>query len=417
MTERWTSRTRARRAIDSAAPSPSPPPPVDELPRRRLTEAERRALRERRLAALPPLPDEGENSVPPPLCGDELVPEAVRTPPAAKERDRAGGRSVTLGALLFLGLLAVTFGAGGFFGSTDDDPDPTPTVAPTVVAPPGVGGEVPTPAPQTPTAVASPPVDPAAQTATRVRWPGEDDGRTVVCLDPGHGGWDSGYTRLAAAGRPAMAEADYTLAHAYDLAERLRARGVVVVMTRRTPDAVNAAGVDVNGDGQTIEDSARAGELDELQARIDLCNEAEADLLVSLHVNGFVANPEAGGYETWYTGSRPFGDQSARFATLAFRTLGEEMAAAGYAATAREVNNDDTVSIDGGDPKLLPHMVITGPDVAGAIRASAMPGAIVESLFISNDADAVFLSSTAGHEAIVSAYEAAIVQYFTEFPG
>ena len=46
-----------------------------------------------------------------------------------------------------------------------------------------------------------------------------------------------------------------------------------------------------------------------------------------------------------------------------------------------------------------------------------MPGAIVESLFISNDADAYFLASDAGHEAIVTAYEAAIVQYFNEFPG
>ena len=143
-----------------------------------------------------------------------------------------------------------------------------------------------------------------------------------------------------------------------------------------------------------------------------------SDLLVSMHVNGFDRpSPTAVGYETWYTGSRPFGEQSERFATLVFRALGEEMTAAGYAAIAREINNDDEISVDASDPALADHMIMTGPEVRGAIGASQMPGAIVESLFISNDADASFLASETGHDAIVAAYEAAIVQYFNEVPG
>ena len=311
-----------------------------------------------------------------------------------------------LGALLFLGLVAVTLGAGGLLGSNDDEPPPTATLAPTVLPPLGLATEIPSPT--------------AGPTPTEPRaglWPGEGDGRTVVCLDPGHGGWDPGYTRVAYAGLPAMAEADYTLAEAYDLKARLEGHGFVVVMTRKTPNAVNEEGRDVNGDGETLADSVRAGELDEMQARINVCNEAEADLLVSLHVNGFDRpSPTAVGYETWYTGSRPFGEQSERFATLAFRALGEEMTAAGYSAIAREVNDDDVVSVDDSDPALADHMIMTGPDVPGSIEASQMPGAIVESLFVSNDADAYFLASDAGHDAIVSAYEAAIVQYFDEYP-
>jgi N-acetylmuramoyl-L-alanine amidase len=310
---------------------------------------------------------------------------------------------VTLGALLFLGLIAVSLGAGGMLGSNEDAPTPTATLAPTVLPPLGLPTEIPSPTPTMP---------------REGRWPGEGDGRAVVCLDPGHGGWDPGYTRVAYAGLPAMAEADFTLAQAYDLKARLEERGFVVVMTRRTPNAVNAEGLDVNGDGATIADSVRAGELDEMQARINVCNEARADLLVSMHVNGFDRpSPTAIGYETWYTGSRPFGEQSERFATLAFRALGDEMTTAGYAAVAREINNDDEISVDASDPALADHMIMTGPDVRGAIEASQMPGAIIESLFISNDADAYFLASNSGHDAIVTAYEAAIVQYFNEFPG
>jgi N-acetylmuramoyl-L-alanine amidase len=46
-----------------------------------------------------------------------------------------------------------------------------------------------------------------------------------------------------------------------------------------------------------------------------------------------------------------------------------------------------------------------------------MPGALAEGLFLSNDEDEAFLTSPAAANAIVDAYEQAIVQYFTEYPG
>jgi len=211
-----------------------------------------------------------------------------------------------------------------------------------------------------------------------------------------------------------LAEADYNLAQAYDLAERLSEEGFEVVMTRRSPSAVNADGADINGDGETISDSEAAGTVDELQARIDICNEAQADLLVSMHINGFDIRPWVKGYETWYTGSRPFGDFSERFATLVYRALGTEMEVAGYITDAREVNDDRNISVDESDSTLFAHMIVTGPDVRDQIEASQMPGAIVEALFISNDDDAYFLDSPAGHDAIVAAYESAIIDYFDE---
>ena len=65
---------------------------------------------------------------------------------------------------------------------------------------------------------------------------------------------------------------------------------------------------------------------------------------------------------------------------------------------------------------LFKHFLITGPAVPGAIVPSEMPGAIVEALFLSNDGDAAVLASPEGRDAIVSAYENAVIEYFEWFP-
>jgi len=62
------------------------------------------------------------------------------------------------------------------------------------------------------------------------------------------------------------------------------------------------------------------------------------------------------------------------------------------------------------------HLVLTGPAVPGKVEASRMPGATVEGLFLSNDADAAFLMSAAGWEAVLTAYEQAIAAYFADYP-
>ena len=337
---------------------------------------------------------------------DYPIPPSDHGRPGA---DRMSGRTVTLGAILVIGILAVSLGAGGVFGNRGAGaPEPTATVPPVVVA---LGSPTASVALASGTDGSSTPADPGIEDP---EWPGQGDGRTVVCIDPGHGGWDQGFNRPFSGILPGLAEADYNLAQAYDLAERLEEHGFEVVMTRRTPSAVNDEGADVNGDGETIADSDEAGTIDELQARIYICNEAQADLLVSMHINGSEARPLVKGYETWYTGSRPFGDHSQRFATLVFRALGAEMEAAGYITDPREVNDDRNISVDDSDASLFDHMIVTGPDVRGQINGSEMPGAIVEALFISNDDDARFLDSPDGHEAIVSAYESAILDYFDE---
>ena len=170
-----------------------------------------------------------------------------------------------------------------------------------------------------------------------------------------------------------------------------------------------APGADVNGDGQTYANliatdpvkAQRARQIDELQAKINVCNRAKADLLLSIHLNGF-SDPSVGGYETWSSSARPFVANNRRIAQLVFDQLGQHMRAAGYNAHARRFNDDaDANVIASGD--VFDRYIITGPAEPGKITPSVMPGAIIESLFISNDQDAAFVATAAGQDAIATA--------------
>jgi N-acetylmuramoyl-L-alanine amidase len=276
---------------------------------------------------------------------------------------------------------------------------------------------------ETPTATLTPgqPVEPTSTTAPPTFTPTPDPrfAGTTVCLDPGHGGSDRGYVREANEAAPAMEEAVVNLEHARALRGRLEALGFSVVLTRDDDVDVNADFEDVNLDGLTRNDgidslhARELGNLDELQARIDICNRANADLLVSLHINGY-PDPTASGYETWYSSARPFAAFSKLFASLAHDELGTQMRAAGYDAYGREVKDDSEWKLDDGHQHVRENYVMLGPMQDGVREPSAMPGAIVEALFISHDGDANFLSRPEGAEAIVTAYEQAIIRYFQQ---
>lgn len=388
-------RTRARKRIESP-PAPLGVPP-EESHGRRLSRAERNRLRQQ-------------------YQGRRVVPDTVRRPSTGRS-----GRS-WLTPVLVIALLAVlggSIGAGRFLAA-----DPTPTAEPTVSpTPPELAAIVTEPPTETPT---KEPTSTPQPTATPEFTPTPDPrfvGK-IVCLDVGHGGSDRGFTREETEGAPAMEEAEYNLIFARAVRARLETLGFTVVMTRDSDVDVNAAGEDVNGDGEThanmrskgFEAAERAKDLDELQARIDICNEAGADLLVSMHMNGFNEDLTVSGYETWFSSSRPFRTLNRLFATLAYDALGEEMAEAGYNARGRGVQDDqDADVIFSGDA--FDSYVITGPAQPGKIVPSAMPGAIIEVLFLSNEQDAAFLASTAGRDAVVTAYVRAISGYFEQTEG
>jgi N-acetylmuramoyl-L-alanine amidase len=328
--------------------------------------------------------------------------------PKNRSDTQVRSKGITLaGTLLILGLTVLAFAGGRLFGRVDE---------------PSSGAQVEVavesvPAPEL--APAAPVEQPIVETP--IALPVAFSRAPVVCLDPGHGGDDRGFMRFFENNVPAMEEAMLVLEHAWDLEARLRLRGYEVILTRETDAAVNIDGRDVNGDGRTrAHDSPRSDRnknLDELQARINICNESDADLLVSMHVNGYSTGGPRG-FETWFTREREFGDRNAIFATLAYAHIKEQLAQVGYVLPAedeRGVLPDTTADVQM-EHSLFRHFIMTGPEVPGVVTASKMPGAIVEALFVSNDGDAAVLSTPEGRNAIVNGYENAIVEYFERYP-
>lgn len=319
-----------------------------------------------------------------------------------RREDVARGASVLLIAcVIALLIVAVRAGSQRFAA-----PPPTATPVPTSTpAPTSVPTVTPSPPP-----VPTPTPRPAAPTPTPVAVPvaGVDDayardGRNIVCLDPGHGGADLGNV-LVKGGEIALQEKDFTLEHALSLAELLRSQGFEVVLTRDKDSEVNPSNEDVNGDGTVAAEGgpAHSDQLDDLQARVNICNLASADLLVSMHYNG-AENTALAGYEVWFNDQRPFSDRSEAFATMMHAALGSAYADAGYDAIDRGIGIEDHA--------------VTGPERPGKLVPSNMPGVVVEGLFLSNEDDAAFIQSEEAEPTIVGAYDAAIRQYFDVYPG
>jgi N-acetylmuramoyl-L-alanine amidase len=334
--------------------------------------------------------------------------------PKTRQDNRLRSPGLTLaGAILIVSLTVLAFAGGRLFGRVQE---PTPVPETPVVA------SILDPTPESIVEVPvedAPPAVPVEQTP--IPLPANFKRPPVVCLDPGHGGSDRGFVQYYDDGRPPLEEAVLVMQQAWALESRLKNRGYEVVMTRETDIDANPEGKDVNKDGRTAAHdpprSDRNKTLDEIQARINICNAANADLLVSIHINGY-STEKPRGYETWFTRERPFGNRSAEFATLAYAHLKEQFAKIGYVLPPEEergVLPDSTADVQREHP-VFKHFIITGPEIPGVITPSKMPGAILESLFVSNPGDAAVLTSPEGENAIVTAYENAIVEYFEYHP-
>ena len=113
----------------------------------------------------------------------------------------------------------------------------------------------------------------------------------IITIDPGHGGSDAGDV-----GPNGYKEKEGAFAISQKVASILNQSGAKVVMTRDSD-------VDVYGPNA----SAR----NELQARVDVGNNANSDIFVSIHCNAFV-NPAANGTQTFYYGSSYQGQRLAQ---------------------------------------------------------------------------------------------------------
>jgi N-acetylmuramoyl-L-alanine amidase len=175
-------------------------------------------------------------------------------------------------------------------------------------------------------------------------------GKTLVVLDPGHGGPDPG-----AIGIGGIQEKDVVLDIAEKLAVQLRSRGIDVILTRD-------ADIDLD-----------------LPPRVELAERVKADLFVSIHANSIDMNhPDVNGLQTYY-----FHDNSSNLAQLIHQ----------------EVLH--TTGINDRSVRTARFYVI---------RNTSMPAVLVEVGFVTGQDDAAHLSDAGYREKTAEAIAAGILR-------
>jgi len=222
----------------------------------------------------------------------------------------------------------------------------------------------------------------------------------VVIIDAGHGGKDPG-----AIGRRGLKEKVVVL----DIARRTekllkRTRKVKVVMTRRRDEFVS------------------------LDNRVKIANRTRGGLFVSIHTNSHLSK-SAGGFETFYLGrtktsaaravammensvleleERPFmldlGKELSKI--LWDLRLNEFRIESRELAGVVQTNLDERLSLKNRGVKEAPFYVL---------RGVAMPGALVETAFISNRREEALLKRASFRESIAHAICNSILQYKNRF--
>ncbi|OWY67834.1 N-acetylmuramoyl-L-alanine amidase [cyanobacterium TDX16] len=206
---------------------------------------------------------------------------------------------------------------------------------------------VPPSSPATNPSISVPPPVPAAPPRIRDR-----NGKTIVVIDPGHGGKDPG----AVAG--GVHEKDIILPISNRVAQILEQNGVHVVLTRDSDYFVG------------------------LQGRVDIAERVNADLFVSIHANSLPTRPDISGLETYYFDS------------------GYNLAVTVHNAMLRNV------------PNLRDRRVRKARFYV--LRKSSMPAVLVETGFMTGQHDAPRLKTAAYQNQLAEAIAQGVLQYIKQ---
>lgn len=196
----------------------------------------------------------------------------------------------------------------------------------------------------------------------------------TICLDPGHGGRDPGYTVGS------KQEKKYTLLLAQEVRDLLTKQGFKVVMTRKRDTSP------------------------ELSDRAATANRADADLFVSLHFNAFIQDKSVNGAETYCL--TPAGASSSNAGGVG----------AGTGAYRGNANNRENIFLAYQIQKSLVRSASS--DDRGVKRArfqvlreASMPAVLIETGFMSNTAEGRRIFDTKSRKAFAKAIADGIVAY------
>ena len=185
----------------------------------------------------------------------------------------------------------------------------------------------------------------------------DNDGKFVIVIDPGHGGSDTGAIYPVGVQNPTVKEKDLTLDIALKVKENLEDAGIKVIMTR-------------TGDSYPT-----------LKERVELANNSEADLYVSVHINAMDNKDEIDGAQVYYHRDSEFGKK-----------------------LAKEVY-DSIVDITG-----LTERGVQDGSSFYVLKNTKMPAILTETGFITNENDRDYITTKKGRQAIADAISEGILE-------
>jgi N-acetylmuramoyl-L-alanine amidase len=244
--------------------------------------------------------------------------------------------------------------------------------------------------------------------------PTAGDRHKTVFLDAGHGGIDPGGVGATESGHT-ITEAAETLRVELDAMALLRATGFRVVVSRTTSSTVLRLGAaDVSDGVLTLR-----GVHDDVAARDVCANLAKANVLVGIYFDASGSALTAGSL-TAYDSARPFSAANRRLAGLLQRDVLAAMNARGWAIPNDGVLPDNSLGSSVGTPAAgglaaqsaaYDHLMLIGPAVTGYFSTpSAMPGAVIEPLYITDPFEGSIADSSNGQMVIAGGIATAVEQ-------
>ena len=251
-------------------------------------------------------------------------------------------------------------------------------------------------------------IDPAlfSRGACMAYAPVNGDRHETVFLDAGHGGIDPG--GVGTEDGTTVTESTVNLPIEMGTMEILRAQGYRVVVSRTENTTVTRLSPADVVDGTLTWQGVAA----DVAARDVCANLARADVLIGIYMDA--GSPGVAGCLTGYDADRPFSAENLRLATLLQDDVLGAMNAQGWHVPNQGVLPDTGLgSTLTSSSAGYGHLLLLGPAEAGYFSTpSEMPGALIETLYLTDPAEASIAESSQDQQVIALAIAKAVNQYF-----
>lgn len=244
-----------------------------------------------------------------------------------------------------------------------------------------------------------------------------------ICLDPGH---DREYVPGAVAydsqRRVLFQEQDLTHAVALRVKTILEDEGAEVCITRDEAGVLQIRPYDFNGNG-SVRRAEDAAELS--QPRVDYMSQFGAELILSLHFNGF-GDPSVSGTEVYYSDTGVHEAENRKLAGSVQENLLNALQSSGYPTVDRGIRSDrykveymGYVAAYGLARSCndCQRLFVLGNNPMLQRKGTWSAGALVEILFLSNERDVRFLQRPDALDVAAHGITEGIMAYFADDAG